>query len=600
MDTEADNKTRIKSRRTIRWGRKALVGALLIAAMLVLAVTVRGISSWWNMGQARNYCEEAKRLLDNGQTDEGLTLLIQAWRMAPKDAGIMRELAQRLDELPNRASDAVNVWRDVANLPSATADDKVSLTAALVKTASAPAARQILEKLPADVRQRPGCLEIEADLLMIEGRAQESEILLRSALEKSPNDPKARFRLAKLQMNSLFPEIREEARRTLWELSRSGGKVASKALLALSTQPFSGSEIIDARAIMASNSGISSADRLAILTACAKQQPALADELITEESRRVAGKRPEDCTEFYTWLSDMGQADKILKDLSEHGVAQAGDSSEAGTTASVTIEPKDAVLSSRELFLAFGDALIMKKDWNSFSTLLTQPSLPVEKEEVALMNAISADGTGEPAEVVDRHLAVALAYAQNKMDLSLLIRVADQSERLERPRLALQALMSLLPSNQIMRLDVLQRSYRLQKALRLSEDMLTTADAILETQPKLMPYVDEAAYLRLLIGRDFERELDRFSPGKKDVIMEASPLSRLAWSLSAYYSGSMDAAGKWLAGMDGTGLSAGQRAVFAGLLKATGRAAEAFRIAEKIFPDSILPEEKWFLEQALN
>ncbi len=600
MASETNIMPRKISRRAARWAKTALLGILLVIALLVIVKAARGIAAWWTLGQARSYCVEASRLLDNGQTDQGIALLLKAWQMAPEEPGILREIAQRLDELPARASDAAVLWRKVANHPSATAEDSVKLAAALVKTANASAARHVLESLPADVRQRPGSLEIEADLLMIEGREQESEELLRFALEKSPDDPKARTRLAKMQLNSIFNEIRQEARRTLWELSRGGGKMASKAMLALSTQPLSGSEIMEARAIISSNSGIKSTDRLAILAACARQQPALADELVMEESQRIAGKRPEDCTEYFTWLADMGQADRILQGLSENGNTKTDGSREKGEPILTTVEPKAEVLKSRDLFLAFGDALIIKKDWNSFSTLLMRHSLPVGIEEAALMKAICANGMGDPLEEIDSHLAVALTYVRNKKDPFGLVRVADQAERLERFHLALQALINFPPSNQIMHQEVLRRSYRLQKAMGLTEDLLTTADAILETQPELVPYVDEASYLRLLTGREMERELHRFSPEHNNVYIEASPLSQLVWSLSAFQCGSLNAARQWLDGMNGSGLAVGHRAVFAGLLKLTGRAADAFRIAEKIPPGAILPEENWFLQQALN
>ncbi len=601
MASEEKNIVGSKSRRSARWGEKVMAGILLAGVLLVIVVTARWVSAWWSMGRARSYQADATRLLDSGEINQGMALLVQAWQLAPQDPDIMRELARRSDKIPERAADAANFWHKIVNGPSATVDDSVSLAAALVKTTKAAAARHVLETLPVEVRQQPRTLEIEADLLMIEGREQESEKLLRIALERSPNDPDARFRLAKMKQTSAFDEIREEARHTLWELSRGGGKLASKALLALSTQPFSGSEILDVRAILSSSSGINNTDRLAILSACARQQPALADELVLEEAQRVAGKNPEDCAEYYTWLAKMGRAEIILNDLSENKAAKTAGSATAPAPAPLAFEPKAVVFESRDLFLAYGEALIMKRDWSTFSSLLTRPSLPIENKDAALMKALCAQGLGESVEVIDGHLAVALTFARTAKDAFELIRVADQAGQLNRPQMELQALMSFSSPNLIMRLGVLQRTYRLQKAMGLTDDLLTTADSILEAQPGMVPYVDEATYLRLLTGRDIEPVLNRFSPEQKDVPIEGTLSSqRLIWALSAYQCGSLDAARRWLDGMDASGLAVGQRAVFAGLLKATGRAADAFRIAEKIFPSAVLPEEKWFLQQALN
>ena len=285
-------------------------------------------------------------------------------------------------------------------------------------------------------------------------------------------------------------------------------------------------------------------------------------------------------------LQDLSAAQQVPVTLSQVGAAPL-------------LEPKDAVLKSRDLFLAYGDALIASKKWNEFATLLARPSLPVERVDVELMQAICDRGLSLPGKTVEGHLTTALSLARNTRNPSELSRVAETAEKLGVPAIALETL-ELLSMDRRSRLESLKRIFRLQLESSDPEGRLRTAEAILEIRPGLAPYADEISYLSLLTGKGIEQTLQRVATSSDGAGTMAAPLRKLTSALAAYLCGDTGLVRRNIEGLVPGMLAAGPRAVLAGLLAETGREIEALRIVEKIHSAALTPDEFWFYRMALR
>ena len=120
-------------------------------------------------------------------------------------------------------------------------------------------------------------------------------------------------------------------------------------------------------------------------------------------------------------------------------------------------------------------------------------------------------------------------------------------------------------------------------------------------KPDNIPFLSQKLYLQLLLGIEFEtahRQLEELS---QNANLAQGDHLQLLRALAAYRQGEADLIRQPLDRIaKPDSLTAGERAVYAALLKHTGGdEARVFQIAERISPSLLLPEEKVFLQRAL-
>ena len=564
--------------------RKLIAFMLVVLLLAVVAVCSPWILEKCHREQARAFSSEASRLMEERDFAGAVPLLVKALQKSPQDADVLRHAARACDALANGAHEAVTFWRRLCEGGSATWDDRISLAAALIRAADVPNARRVLAEIPAAERGSLRYVELQAKLMENEGREKDALMALREAWRSHPDDPACQLKLAQLDMNSPFGPIRQKAVDVLWDLARNNPQLAASSLRAIaSASQLSLADVKNIREVLAKDEHIDARDRLAILGACLRKFPHLASEFVAAESPRVAGRDPEDCVEFYEWLARLGDADRILHDLAVPG------------SASPKLKP--VVMKSRDLFLAFGDALIARSKWQEFSDMLQSGNLPVSTTDAELMRSMCAkqlQGGGE----VDSHLGAALSAAKLTHDPVQMERVVDAAERLERPALAVEACKALLNENPASRVSVLKRVFRLQQNVRDGNGMLETADELVSAAPALTMFADLSIYLRLLTGRDLEAAMQQVrSTAQNDPV---SDLRRLSMALAALQSGDLKQAALILPRIEMAKLPAGARAVYAALTVKAGAGNADFAEIAKMQKALLLDEEQWFLDAALR
>jgi hypothetical protein len=125
--------------------------------------------------------------------------------------------------------------------------------------------------------------------------------------------------------------------------------------------------------------------------------------------------------------------------------------------------------------------------------------------------------------------------------------------------------------------------------------LLQAADQLRREHPEETRHQWLHIYLRLICGREMElamRELTSLQSPTQDEARLCQALAAWRMARPAEMRQSLDAM------RDPDALPAWQRATHAGLMALDGRTADAFRLAEKLSPALLLPEERRLLSQA--
>jgi thioredoxin-like negative regulator of GroEL len=546
--------------------------------------------------EARHLASDGADLVEQGQYEQAMPLLTAAWQEAPKNTDVLRNLARACDGINAFTTEAVNFWQQLADSGAATLEDRICLAAALVKASNFDGGRKILDSIPEPERHQIKCTEIEAALLRVEGRDKDADTMLHAVWESKPDDPSCRIKLAGLDLETPFEPLREKSRQTLWEIARSDSSSCGTALLALVKSVEVTPEVAaQIREILSAHPGVPSSQRLAILGACVKKIPTMAPQMEAEESKRYAGKKPEECPEYYEWLAKLGDAPRILNDLT----APAESPKKETHPAEVLLHPKTEVMGSRSLYLAFAEALIAKGNWNDLAAFLEKKQPPVNTIEIQVLRAICAKGLQMRSELVDAHLMEAVASARTSHNLWGVARIADVAEQLGRDSVALDAC-ATLTAEPSQRLEALKRVFGLQQKRHDADGMMHTAESIVAMKASLTYYADHLAYLRLITGTDLESTMRMVAGVPSPQPVERTSMRRLNEALVSQFCGNPEQATQLASAIDPHSLSTGARAVLAGLFAQNGKPADAFAIAEKISPEAILAEENWYMQLALH
>ncbi len=572
-------------------GRRPWIIISVITLTLASLLTIK-LKSRWDLSRNQITMAESTRLFEKGEIERAILLLSKMLQREPNNPTVLRDLARKFKEF-QRWNDSLGLWERLSKRPEATDDDRIEYAGALIKSGDDSTARKLLESLPSPVRQRTRYVELQAVLLQQEGRNQEAEKMMVEVWQRTANEPSSRLKLAELGFASLPDALRGDAGRILWEFARGSGPLSIDALVTLASFRPKATEVEEILKIINSRDDIKAANRFNILRQIIQQIPAMTDGIVNAESKRFENVSLDKRGEFYEWLASLGHSPRIIQDLSE----PTSQSSLHEKTS--VLRPKKIVFSSGKLFLAYADALIMSRMWDDLGAMLQNSELPLSRVEAELMLAIAAQSRQQSLTTVETHLSNALNLARYAKGTDQLWRVAHVSEKLNMLGTSLEAL-DLISKDHRSRFKSLVRSYQLQQVLHESKTMLQSAEAILNLKPGLQPFADEALYLGILTGLRIENasEIMVEPPDASDP--KSTPLRRLAKALAAYHYGDMERVRLCLLGLNPSGLQPGPRAVMAGLMDETGNKAEGYRIAEKIIPYALMPDELWFYNLAIK
>lgn len=569
------------------YGRNSLGSFMAKSLGLAILIACFAVGGWlaffkgrdlWKSKRAQTLAEAVEEMAKAEQWDAAMPALTRAYTETPRDPHVLRMIAKFCDRFPSQSQDAAHFWKSLIETGAATAEDRASFAAAALRIGDMETAEKMLGTLSGAELDVRVARETRAGLLDRRGQTKEAMEIWRSVWESQPDDPECQLRLAEADAGSPFQEVRDAAKERLLKTARGGGKLAGPALIAIAlNSSLTRDECAESIRMIDTAGEMNERQRITLVDLFVEraQSPEFTMKIVASEIARIKAKQPDDgggaCFE---WLVRHGQGAVVLDSL-----------------------PREAAVKSRDLLAPYAGALMQAGRWQELEKLLAEKDLPFSPVDRKLMAAFQSQGRGEPDENIRLHLRSALTQAAAVKNPSVMQQALNAAASLGKFDIAIEAAEALAAIRQL-QLPMLARIYGLRRQMGDVRGMLAAADRILTLRPGLPPYQDHARYLRLISGFDLEAVIHEL--GKPDAPVPASPLHSLNLALAAWHRGDADGAKARIGDLKPDLLDPGSRAVRAGLLWFLGSRTEAFQAAEHIHESAVFPDEKIFLQAALQ
>lgn len=559
--------------------------AWIAGGALVLLVLAGG--SWLALGRLRatqliEVLDVARAHREAGDLPEAARLLMEARRAAPQNVAVIRAIADFQTHANAPTLELAQTLKHLVEHAEATDADLISLASVEVRQGAVEAARQTLGRLSPAARATAEVIELEAAMLKLEGRHQEAEDRLRTALLARPGDPQAALKLAVIDYKQPLTVIHHRGREALWKIARHDDDTAASAIQLLTKDIHLTPEEAERLAALAEAHPAPGGARLAALGALAALRPQERAAIIQRESARAAAGTAQERQAFAQWLTAIGGH--------EHLPAPA-----AASPAQARLQLKN--LPPDQLHLRL-EALAEAKRWDDLSALLIPDAEKIlGTSAFHLWQARLAAQRDHQKESTRHHLRLAFETALRDENLPAARQSAETAARLAEPGLAAlfyEDIAAREKASPRLRADLLEKAFTLHASGRDTAAMLRVARQTAELTPASRPAVFRSDYLALLAGESLEVIAHKMESGATHDAAQRLLLRALA--SHRLHQPIPDAAA--LKDLKTSVWPAGQRAVLAALIATTGDTATAFQIAERISPALLLPEEARLLRLA--
>ncbi|WP_395750181.1 tetratricopeptide repeat protein [Prosthecobacter sp.] len=561
--------------------------------LLALGMVVFGTACWYSYPHitplvknwlAHRHLPETRRQIQQKNWMEAATSLRDARRWAADDPEVLRVTLEFLNAAAAEDTRAtLNILLRLQAAGAATPEDLTLMGMTHLRQGEVARARQIYSQLPPETRQQRQGLELQAELLHAAGDTAKAEAVRRQALLCDPDDPESLRQLAEMDLQSLEPSRREAMSARLWQVARAGNAAAPVAIeiLAASTaltvpqlEELSG--LVEALAGPASER---EPTRFKVQSARLRLQPHLRNEFIDQEIRRWKNRTPTQTAPLVLWLAAEREYDRILR-----------------------LVPAQTAARHTDLLPPYVDALRARKKWQELNTLLTTGGIDAAYSKLRIrLWQVETQAHLRPDNDRIRQLLLGIFEDAGRGDDPVItLDVASLSEQLNQWDLAEKCYATVITKHPRASPALLPRLYQMAAYQHDGPGMLSASARLLACKPDNPMILAQTLYLQLLLGIELELAGEQLRSVSRDT---AAPSDRLCLlqALAAFRAGQLQAVNDPISRVaKPEALTAGERAVFAGLLKLSGGDnGQAFRLVERISPGLLLPEEKRFMKRAL-
>lgn len=571
-------------------GRYRLIGIWFGLAAFVLAVTLLfgGKPAWraYKKWRAQHLASASLAEMNQGHWDQAARSLFDANALASDEPAVLRAMSVFLTRTKGDSRLLLQTLHRLYESGVATLEDKTSYGTSLASTGDIPGARKVWEDLPPQERESRLALELLSRIQREQGQTAESEATLRRALLSEPDNPECAFRLALLDLSNPFSEIKASARSRLWALAgESDDRAANGAIAFLAGDKELGRvESRQLLELLERRPNPPASLRFRVLSALIRTHPEEREPILEREFQRCRDQGGDQLADVLKWLAEEKEYGRMLQ-----------------------LAPESVAARSGEVFPLMLLALSKQERWREIRTLLTtQRNLPVSKARAALWLAECESHLQPDLAQTRMYLIRALESADKAREQEVIRNTAALAEGKglwEVASRGYRMLAELGPQSQV---PMLEKVYEVSSRSRDGEAMLETAREIQELRPASEVYAGRVAYLRLVLGKEMELAADYLLGRTRGAVTvegagsgDADRSRSFLRAFAAFRFGDRHGVGSFLSGVaQPEMLEPGQRAVFAGLLQATGRSAEAFQLAEGVPRQLLLKEELALLESA--
>ncbi|MDZ4404127.1 hypothetical protein [Prosthecobacter sp.] len=532
----------------------------------------------------RRHLSELRQHLKDQNWQQAAAAMRDARRWAPGDPDVIRACLEFITGIGGDPRGTIGLIRQLQEAGAATADDLALMGKMHARLGETSKAREIYDHLPSEARQKRHGLELHSDLLKADGLYELAIEARREALQSSPNDSGSMLQLAVMDLSSNDPSRRSAVRERLWQMARTGNPDPLAAIELLATtkeltvpQADELSQIVETTPATATRRETT---RLIMLSARMRLSPYLRADIIDQEITRWKDRPPSQTTPLVAWLAEEREYARILR-----------------------MVPAQTAARYTDLLPHYVNALRGEGKWQDLNKLLTSggidsafPAQKIRLWQVEVQIHLHPD----PARA-RQTLARIFEEAGRGDDLSTTLQAGTLAEKLNQWDLAQNCYQAIANKHSHTQEAMLAKVYQMAEYQHDGPGMLKTCSRLLALKPESTPLLSQKLYLQLLLGVDLEivqQELSRWS--KPDEASRTDRLNLLR-AFAAYRQGQPDLMREALPHVSKPEtLPAGERAVYAALLKLTGGdAGKIFRLVERISPALLLPEEKTFLRRAL-
>jgi hypothetical protein len=553
----------------------------ILASLLVIGLLV-----WWQgprmhsrvlSGIARYYADQAAGQIERKEWISAYQSLEKAQSWRGGHPRVLRVLADFLIATHGEPASILHHLRLIELSGQITESDLIKMGQIYVQMEDIAGIHATLEKLSSEARGRRPALELLANAQRLQGQSFLAEKTLRYALNLDKSDSMCRLRLAMMDQQASFAEIRDQARLSLWEIAK--GRDAA-ALLAIGTlaenaqiTPLEADQLL--RHIEDHPDKTEEA-RLQVLSSVVRSRPERKAAVIAAEVEHMKQLTSETLLPHLTWLLREKHPQVILE-----------------------FRPRDFFTKSATLIQPYLHALGDLGRWDEVDQLLSRPAgMPISKAFIALWRARATRQLDQDSIRTRQHLATAYEATGHGREPTLATAAATLAEEAGIWDIAVLFYRGLAEHQPKTRASMLEKERQAALSGRDTTALIESTQKLAELRPENRQYSHDHIYLQLISGQDLELNQTRITthqPAEKP-----EPTIALCRALAAYRFGDLAVLRIHLADIrDSNILTPGQRAVHAGLLSISGQVGSAFQIAEQIPTLLLLKEEVRFLHRAL-
>jgi len=547
--------------------------------MLGVVLAWSPLSSAAKTAWGRQYAKDAKAAIAANDLSGAVPKISAARRWAPEDVEVIRVVVDYLKLTNSDPSALTQQLKLLATKQALTTDEEVLLGKNLIATRKTAEARTLYEKMATSVGASPAKLNLLSSLLTAEGHdAEAAEVSLRSVLQQS-GSAEARLQRAIEDRNHFFPEIQRWARMELWDIANLDSDVGLQALVQLSNDP--DLIITEARQLLKlvdqhPKQNLSS--HLSVVSALMRLQPEQRETLLDAEVAHFkAGEKEVNLVELARWLAVEKQYARLGKLL-----------------------PNDLAIKSRELYPILADALVAEGRWQELRVMLTTHRSPSSAALAGVWLAEVESHLQPDLKETRRLLLSSIELATLDGNPAALFAAGVLAEKLSLGEIAVKAYQAAAINDSESSVKLLQKAFDMALVQKSPSALLEISRKLHQLRPSSSIFSERFDYLRLILGAEMENvnlAQSRHADGK-EVVIDHIPVEFLR-ALAAYRLGDNQGMAENLRILtETTHLTAGQRAVIAGLLALSGSNARAFQIAERVPETLLLDEERQFLQRA--
>ena len=543
--------------------KPVLISLAVIAIAAVSAKPVyRQIVAWRAHALAEKAMAQVKA---KDLAGAGLTVRA-AFQLSPSNHEVMRAAATVLALSGDPAS--LSFLKEIMDFPDVTMDERRQFVGLAVMAGSnfMPIAAKVEEQLRILHDKEPDSARnwlLSARVYDLSGDTERATICARRAHELDPGLDDATLLLASELLRS--KESYEEGADLLWTLVEGGGANSFPAAVFASQLPVLSrerTEVLIKR--LKTEPGSKQFHRLRALDLEIRSHPENREALMDEVQKTARSLDPASLAELGAWFNSRGESVRAL-----------------------AVVPEDIAKTDRGLLLVHLDALAARKQWLVVQDLISAKDVPLEPFTIEVFKARCAMELGNQDDAAE-HWREAQSAAAGNPEHSFY--VAKYARQFGRNSQAEAIYRSFIESAQTARPAFME-------LLAMSAADGTAAQAgILEEMharwPKDETIENDRAYFALLLGRDIKQNLEAAR-----ALFKASPGSMAHRTLLALAFLRRDNPGEALRLYEGVDFrwanqSTTYRAIYAAVLEANGRPADAAAILGAIRPGDLRPEER--------